>query len=93
MINPSIQSNSPVHQTSSRYRRQVSAAVAGAKKRLISRYEKLAPGNSRRIRNAVDEAEILAWASPFPHLFLPDLAELQLSSVLAPNEPAFAPVR
>ena len=93
MINPATGSTSPLHQTSSRYRRQVSAAVAGAKKRLISRYEELAPGNSRRIRRALDEAEILAWALPFPHLFLPDLAELQMSSVLAPNEPAFARVR
>ena len=90
MINPAISSNSPLLQTSSRYRRQVSAALAGAKKRLISHYEELAPGNSRRIRNAVDEAEILAWALPFPHLFLPDLAELQLSSVLAPNKSSVA---
>lgn len=93
MINPATQSSSPIHQTSSRYRSQVSAALAGAKKRLISRYEELAPGNSKRIRNALAKAETLAWAMPFPHLFLPDLAELQLAEVLAPNERAFARVR
>jgi hypothetical protein len=93
MINPANSPNSPLHQTSSRYRRQVSAALAGAKKRLISHYEQLAPGKSRRIRHAVDEAEILAWALPFPHLFLPDLAELQMSTVLAPNERAATRVR
>ncbi len=88
MINPATTSNSPLHQSSDRYRRRVRAALAGAKKRLIARYEELAPGNSRRIRNALDEAEILAWAMPFPHLFLPDLAELQMSAVLAPTKRA-----
>lgn len=90
MKNPSTFSNSPVENTSRHYRRQVTSAVARLKERLISRYEKLAPDNSLRIRNAVAEAELRAWAMPFPHLFLPAFVEQQLAKVLAPNQLVFA---
>ena len=38
----------------------------------------------------IGEAEALAWATPFPHLFLPDYAELRFAAALAMEEPAFA---
>ena len=39
---------------------------------------------------AVSEAEALAWETPFPHLFLPDFAELRLAEIVAAREPAYA---
>lgn len=90
MISPATTSHTPVEQTSTRYRRQVGTALASAKQRLISRYERIAPGKSRRIRHALAKAETLAWAMPFPHLVLPDLAELEVAKLLAPNEQSLA---
>jgi hypothetical protein len=45
------------------------------KVRLQARYERRFPGKGSGIRRAIKEAEIEAWRTPFPHLFLPDLTE------------------
>jgi len=50
----------------------------------------LHPGRGHLIRQAVSEAEELAWETPFPHLFLPDFAELRLAEIVGEREPAFA---
>ena len=43
------------------------------------------------IREAVAEAEALAWQTPFPHLFLPDFAELRVAEMsLALEQPPLA---
>lgn len=42
--------------------------------------------HDRLIRHAVREAEALAWLTPFPHLFLPMLAEEKLQSAHAWRE-------
>jgi hypothetical protein len=51
------------------------AALGDLKVRLQAQYERRFPGEGSRIRKAIEEAEVAAWHTPFPHLFLPDLAE------------------
>jgi hypothetical protein len=51
------------------------AALGDLKVRLQGQYERRFPGEGSRIRKAIKEAEVAAWHTPFPHLFLPDLAE------------------
>lgn len=51
------------------------AALDDLKGRLQAQYERRFPGEGSRIRRAIEEAEEVAWRTPFPHLFLPDLAE------------------
>jgi hypothetical protein len=48
------------------------AALAELKVRLQTQYERRFPGQGSRIRKAIEEA---ARHTPFPLLFLPDLAE------------------
>ncbi|MGA7880877.1 MAG: hypothetical protein WBV90_04570 [Terrimicrobiaceae bacterium] len=55
--------------------RRLMVALGDLKVRLQARYERRFPGEGSRIRKAIEEAEIEAWGTPFPHLSLPDLAE------------------
>jgi hypothetical protein len=55
------------------------AALGELKMRLQARYERRFPGQGSRIRQAIEEAEATARHTPFPHLFLPDLAEEALA--------------
>lgn len=50
-------------------------AVEDLKLRLQREYESRYPGSGFRIRKVIEEAEVVAWGTSFPHLFLPDLAE------------------
>ena len=50
-------------------------ALRNLKVRLQKQYEQRLPGEGSRIRHALERAEAAAWRTPFPHLFLPDLAE------------------
>ena len=68
------------------------SSLGKLKRRLQQKYELALPGRSHLIRAAVDEAEALAWQTPFPHLFLPDLAEARLAEIVAAREPAFVEV-
>ncbi len=58
---------------------KLSQSIKDLKVRLQTRYERHLPGKSALIRRILDEAESVAWCTPFPHLFLPDLAEVRLS--------------
>jgi hypothetical protein len=55
--------------------RRLMTALGDLKVRLQEQYERRFPGEGSRIRKAIEEAEVEAWHTPFPHLFLPDLAE------------------
>jgi hypothetical protein len=57
------------------YRGQLAIAVRDLRVRLQAVYERRFPGEGERIREAIAEAEVAAWHTEFPHLFLPDLAE------------------
>ena len=56
-------------------------AIAELKTRLQKQYERVLPGQSELVRDAIAVAEALAWLTPFPHLFLPDLAEARITSL------------
>ena len=65
-------------------------ALGKLKTRLVARFEQKWPGRRQLIQQAIADAEELAWRTPFPHLFLPDFAELRLAEIIATREPAFA---
>ncbi|CAN5397948.1 hypothetical protein BH09VER1_BH09VER1_08740 [soil metagenome] len=56
-------------------------AIEELKTRLITRYEREFPGQISLVHEAIEEAEFLAWATPFPHLFLPDFAEIRITNL------------
>lgn len=58
-------------------------ALGELKARLFEKYERALPGHRFLIRQAVAEAEALAWQTPFPHLLLPDYAELRVAEALS----------
>jgi hypothetical protein len=55
--------------------RRLAVALSDLKVRLQAQYERRFPGQGMRIREAIEEAEVAAWHTSFPHLFFPDLAE------------------
>jgi hypothetical protein len=57
------------------YRARLAVALRDLKLRLQAQYERRFPGEGVRIRDAIAEAEVAAYHTEFPHLFLPDLAE------------------
>jgi len=59
--------------------RKLTRAVAELRERLQSRYEQAFPGAGETIRDAVAQAEKLAWETAFPHLFFPDFAEVRIA--------------
>ena len=56
-------------------------AIAELKTRLQDQYERVLPGQTELVRDTIAAAEALAWLTPFPHLFLPDLAEARIASL------------
>lgn len=69
--------------------RKLLSALAALKEELRQRYENVLPGRPGLVREIIAEAEALAWETPFPHLFLPDFAELRLAKVMATQQAAF----
>ena len=57
------------------YCSRLELALRELRLRLQAQYERRFPGEAVRIREAIKQAEMLAWHTDFPHLFLPDLAE------------------
>lgn len=55
--------------------RKLQTALGELKQRLQAQYERRLPGEKNRIRKAIQDAEVAAWQTSFPHLFLPDLVE------------------
>jgi hypothetical protein len=70
--------------------REIVATLGKLKGRLQEKYERAYPDHSQLIHQAVAEAEELAWQTSFPHLFLPDFAELRFAEIVAAREPNFA---
>jgi hypothetical protein len=65
-------------------------SLSTLKEQLRGKFERVLPGRGEFVRELIADAEALAWETPFPHLFLPDFAELRLAEVLANQRPAFA---
>jgi len=58
---------------------KLTQSITDLRARLQARYERHFPGQSALIGRILEEAEAVAWCTPFPHLFLPDLAEAQIA--------------
>jgi hypothetical protein len=74
----------------SQFCRDLVFALGKLKGRLREKFEKSYPGSGHLIRQALSEAEELAWETSFPHLFLPDFAEVRLARIMTARERAFA---
>ena len=59
----------------------LATAVAELRERLRARYEQMFPGQATLIDDVLEEAESVAWCTPYPHLFLPDLAEARIARI------------
>jgi hypothetical protein len=70
--------------------RHLKEVIARTKERLREKYAELFPLSSGNVEQALDEAEELAWATPFPHLFLPDFAEVRVAALATRSELAVA---
>jgi hypothetical protein len=57
------------------YCSRLEVALRELRLRLQAQYERRFPGEAVRIYEAIKQAEIEAWHTDFPHLFLPDLVE------------------
>ena len=57
------------------YCSRLEVALRELRSRLQAHYEHRFPGEAVPIYEAIKQAEIEAWHTDFPHLFLPDLAE------------------
>ncbi len=67
---------SPLAQ-SAEFCQEVADRVRALKAELLENFRRdfALTSNGHLIRRALDEAEALAWLTPFPQLFLPELAE------------------
>jgi hypothetical protein len=63
--------------------RNLVRTIQDLRTRLQKSYERRFPGQSARIRHAIKEAEALAWSTSYPHLFLPDLAEIEVTRLVS----------
>jgi hypothetical protein len=66
---------------SPRFYQSLSTAITELRERLRMHYEHIFPGQKTLIADVLEEAESVAWCTPFPHLFLPDLAEVRMARI------------
>jgi len=59
------------------------AQISDAKDRIQSEFRELLGTYDQPIRLALNEAEALAWQTPFPQLFFPDLAVEKIQAATA----------
>ena len=55
--------------------RNLIAKIDVLKQRLFREFSTEVAGSDRVLKGALNEAESLAWQTPFPHLFFPELAQ------------------
>lgn len=65
-------------------------AIDALRQRLFDRHQPAFAGRSEDLQLALETAEAVAWCTPFPHLFLPDLAEQQIGLLTGVSAPAYA---
>lgn len=66
--------------------RRSAAEVRRLKAKLAAKWTAVRPGDAHRFRLALNEAEALAWQTPFPTLFFPALAREKAQHLLAWQE-------
>jgi hypothetical protein len=67
--------------------RRLAGKLTDLKGRLQARYESHFPGQNSLIKSSIEEAEEIAWQTPFPHLFLPVLAEERIAFARSADAP------
>lgn len=63
--------------------KRIGDSLSIAKGRLREKFELALPGQQQLVNTLIADAEALAWETSFPHLFLPDFAELRLAAALS----------
>ncbi len=77
--------NTPLSQpVAPAYCHKLKSGIGRLKIALQDQYRGAFPDHADSIRQAMAEAEVSAWATPFPSLFFPALARIRLSE-LAPE--------
>jgi hypothetical protein len=74
-MNPFTQNEQEEPCRNGREKGRLGVIITALKERLRADYEARFPTQKRLVREILDEAETVAWLTPFPHLFLPDLVE------------------
>jgi hypothetical protein len=59
------------------------ASIEQAKSKIISEFRPTREAQENLFKQAVNEAEALAWQTPYPHLFFPSLAVEKVQAVAA----------
>jgi hypothetical protein len=59
------------------------AQIKDAKDRILAEFHELFGTYDQSIRLALNEAEALAWQTPYPQLFFPDFAAEKVQAVMA----------
>jgi hypothetical protein len=67
----------------SQFCRTLLQAIGKLRTRLRAKYAHLFHGRAESLNRLLAEAEELAWQTPFPHLFLPTLAEERVAEFAA----------
>ena len=62
-------------------RRELSRQLAAVKKSMLREFGVALGGQGRMLESALNEAEAVAWQTPYPHLVFPMLAEEKASAV------------
>ncbi len=70
--------------------RKLSDSLIALKEQLHAKFDRALPGRRHLVRELIADAEARAWETAFPHLFLPDFAELRFAEVLASEQPGYA---
>jgi hypothetical protein len=61
--------------------RELSRQVALVKQAMVREFGTAISGHGQLLNSALNEAEALAWQTPYPYLFFPTLAEEKASAV------------
>jgi len=63
--------------------RKVLAQIDATKNAILAEFRNIAGGQERMLRQALNEAEALAWQTEYPHLVFPTLATEKAEAVVA----------
>jgi hypothetical protein len=70
------------------YSRKLKSGLARLRMAVKAEYENAFPGQVDSIEQALAQAETLAWSTPFPSLFFPPLARIELTEIAPFTQPS-----
>jgi hypothetical protein len=65
---------------------KILAQIQSVRRAVLNQFHDLLIGHEQVLRAALNEAEALAWQTPYPHLFFADLAEEKAHDLAAWSE-------